>query len=77
MKLWRNNRIDGEHELTIYEICDQFEAWAVRKPRENWPLDRWLREFMTSPDGLSSVWEDQAAYQQVFAEAQRRGRGAR
>jgi len=64
MRLWRDNSIDGEWELPEDEIARQFLAsgWA----EITWPLDRALRAFMTDKAGLSSVWEDIAAYDRVF-----------
>ncbi len=66
MRLWRDNSIDGEWDLPEEEIARRFLAsdWADVA----WPLDRALRAFMTDKGkgGLSSVWEDGAAYDRVF-----------
>lgn len=59
MKLWRNNKIDQEWELSEEEIAKRF--LASKFVYYNWPLDRNLRAFMTTPHhegGLGSVWED-------------------
>jgi hypothetical protein len=76
MKFWKDNQIAGEFELTIAEVADQFLAWFDKQEgadelRKDSPLldrglDRLIRWWLTGKDGLSSTWEDDAAYNKVY-----------
>lgn len=64
MRLWRNNRIDGEYEMAETDIAAAyFDSEYATIP---WPLDRKVRAFMTATDGLSSVWLDEGSYERVI-----------
>lgn len=63
MKLWKNNRLDSEYEMSEEDIARGFLASSYAEIP--WPLDRKLRLFMASKDGLSSVWVDDDAYNTV------------
>jgi len=63
VKLWKDNRIDGEWELSEQEVADRFLAsrWAQESWAQGWPLDRALRAFLTAgpeDEGLASVWDE-------------------
>ena len=64
MKLWRDNKIDQEWELPEREIAERF--FGSPYADEPVPLDRALRLFIAAPDGLSSVWVDDAAYDRIL-----------
>lgn len=54
--LWRNNRLDGRWQLQLEDLARRFaaSAWAELE----WPLARSVRGFITAPDGLSSVFDE-------------------
>ena len=61
MKFWRENKIANEFEMPVTEVADKFMIYA----RENGvqaemlqglPVERALRWWLTSPEGLNSVW---------------------
>lgn len=57
MKLWKNNRLDKEWELSNEEILQKFKQSKFHKI-ESWPWDRCLIAFITDPkDGLASVFD--------------------
>lgn len=66
VKLWKDNRIDGEWELCLSEIADRFMASPYNSDdyKLSWPLQRTIRAFITSSDGLSSVF-DEADYERI------------
>ena len=60
MKLWKDNKIDEEFNLSNPQIAEGFlkSKWC-RQP-EHWPLERRLLVFIAAPEidgGLSSVFE--------------------
>lgn len=57
IKLWKNNKIDGEYELTFDEVLDKFTASPLFKEPTGRPFEMALMNFITAPepDGLSSV----------------------
>jgi len=54
MKLWKENRINQEWELSNKEIAHKFllSKYSLRMYRE-----KALVEFITAKDGLNSVWD--------------------
>jgi hypothetical protein len=62
MKFWRENKVDGEFDAPVSEIADGF-AYAARNDKDwrekfaQWPLERVLLDWLTSPLGLNSIWE--------------------
>lgn len=60
MKMWKDNKRDGEWEMSDGEIVRRFLA-SKYGDLDQYPVgaDRALRAFLTDhePDGLSSVWE--------------------
>jgi hypothetical protein len=68
MKMWKDNKITGEWELADEEIARRFLASEFgNASRYPWPLERALSAFITAgePIGLSSVWEDRAAFDRI------------
>lgn len=66
MKLWKNNKLSGEYELSEQEIADRF--LASKYAEYPWRLDRALGVFIgdNEPDGLALVWGlGDPAYEQV------------
>lgn len=65
MKLWKDDRIDGEYEMTIDELARGFLAsgWVDVE----WPYERKLVAYLTSGDrgGLRSSWDDLVAFDAV------------
>lgn len=59
-KLWKENRVDQEWELGVAEIATRFLASPYNTPTylNHWPLERIVRAFLTSKDGLDSVFEE-------------------
>ena len=41
---------------------------------ENWPYDRTLRDWMTSPAGLNASWEDEKGYERILNIVREMGR---
>jgi hypothetical protein len=71
LRFWKGNRIDGEFETDVQEVAEQFvEAIAtdedLKLKAESWPLDRTLRDWLTSPQGLNSTWDDNDAYDDLI-----------
>lgn len=60
MKLWKENRTDQQWELSMEEIAEQF-ASSQYSPHviKHWRLERCLRAFLTAPDGLNSVFDEE------------------
>jgi hypothetical protein len=59
MKLWKNNRIDQEYELENKVIIGQFVGSKYyQNVLLGMNLDRCLRGFICSDDGLKSVFEE-------------------
>jgi len=62
MKLWRENRLDQEWELSEDEILARFiKSEHFNYYQKGWTLDRALRAFITaleSEGGLNSVFEE-------------------
>lgn len=60
MKFWKGNRLDGEYDMPVTEVAAQFAAWYKANPDEvGGNLERELRYWLTSKDGLDSVWVDE------------------
>lgn len=73
MRFWRENRVDGEFEMPVAEVAAAFTAAVEGRSMRNagstwWPekleqlelgesLETLLRDWLTSKDGLNSVWE--------------------
>lgn len=56
MRLWRDNRIDGEYEISIDEILDKFLSSQVfTEPARNFEFA--LIWFVTQPEGLNSSFD--------------------
>lgn len=56
MKLWKQNRLDKEHEISNDEIAKRFlESPYAKADGRN--LGYRLIFFITSKDGLNSTWE--------------------
>ena len=55
MKLWKENRIDKEWELSNKEIADRFlrSKYSLRP----FHTERALVDFITAKDGLNSIWD--------------------
>lgn len=69
MKLWRENKISGEWDLSEHEIAERFLGSKYGDLEQYpWRLDRALPMFISDrePDGLSSVFEvGDPAYERV------------
>lgn len=69
MKFWINNEIAREFSWPVDAVADAFcSAMLGQSMRnagstnwteklENWPLERTLRDWLTSPDGFNASWE--------------------
>jgi len=63
MKLWKENKLDQEYEMTPEEIVTkffespEFEDW--RKGRTYASINQLFRHFLTSPTGLNSIMEEE------------------
>jgi hypothetical protein len=72
MKLYRENRIDGEWDIPNDVIAEKF--WQRYPDGEvGMQLDRALRGFIGDPEGLNSSWNpddpaESAAYYEVLEE---------
>lgn len=68
MKFWKGNRVDGEFEMPVEEVAERFFAAGAHQTEKAaaWPLDRTLRDWLTSKDGLDAVWDDERAYAELF-----------
>ena len=56
IKLWRNNRLDQEFEMDVKDIVHAFFISTYAGPDyEGWQLERSVRVFLGSPDGLSAT----------------------
>jgi hypothetical protein len=65
LTMWKDNRVDGEHEMAIEEIARLYleSSWADQPMN----LERKVRSFMTDPDGpISSVWTDDETFQRLL-----------
>ena len=68
MRFWRENKLDGEFDAPVREIADGF-AYAVAHDKDwrekfgQWPLEHVLRDWLTSPLGLNSTWEDETGHE--------------
>ena len=62
IKLWYDNQLDGEWELTLSEIANRFIQYCeAGRYCETWPLERNIRCFLTDKEsngGLQSVIEE-------------------
>lgn len=59
MKLWKENKIDQEYELSHKEIIEGFKKSSYYKRYKNpddIDLDYALRLYITSKDGLNSIF---------------------
>jgi hypothetical protein len=70
IKLWRENRVDQEWELSFEEVLNRFRV-SEFFGLEEW-LDRRLRAFITDQKGLNSVFEE-ADYQKLLEKARKEG----
>jgi len=65
MKFWKDNRIDGEYDMTVDQIAEGFLAsgWAEIE----WPSERKLAAYLgdRAGGGLSSTWEDRLTFNAV------------
>lgn len=82
MRFWRNNRLDGEFQMSIEDVAALFDRSDLADfDRNPYSLDRRLRFFLTDPAGpISAVWdEDDGAYEallvRVAADQRRRTAG--
>lgn len=70
MKFYRENRIDGVFEIEPIEVAAKFwdspVSGAVFRGA-GCSLDLTLRDYLTSPSGLNSIWTDEAAYEELFS----------
>jgi hypothetical protein len=71
MKFWRCNRLDAEFEANIQEVAEEFVAAVannedLKLKLDSWPLDRSLRDWLTSPGGFNSTWDDNEAYDDLI-----------
>lgn len=58
MKLWEENRLDKEYELSNEEVAKQFiNSIYGKKPYEFGGVDMALITFISNKDGLNSSWE--------------------
>lgn len=57
MKMWRENRRDGEWELSNQEIAEQFIKSKFYNLEYNLSFDRQLVNFICDEQGLNSVWD--------------------
>ncbi len=69
MKLWKENKISKEYELDNESILKQFSTSPYDNYEKYGHLDRRLRLFITSKDGLNSVFEEGEEYENLFTEA--------
>lgn len=69
MRFWRNNRIDGEFEMSIEDVAALFDQSELADfDAHPYSLDRRLRLFLTDPAGpISAVWTDEDAYDDLLA----------
>lgn len=56
MKLWKDNRLDQEHEIPNEDVAAGYLASDYAKVAM--PLERMLNLYIANPDGLSSTWGD-------------------
>lgn len=69
MQFWEGNKIDGAFEMPVDDVarifvtamhncqrpgCLMVSAWHEKL--ESWPLERVLRDWLTSPAGFNSSW---------------------
>jgi len=57
MNFWRENRVDQHWTLSEQEVAEGFLAFRAEHAMP-WPLERQVRHYMTSRDGLNSVFEE-------------------
>lgn len=57
MKLWRENKVRNEYELSNVEIARRFIVEYDVDLRKEIGLGRALCDFISSKTGLNSVWE--------------------
>ena len=70
IKLWKDNKLDQEHEIEIDEIAKRFWEWDAKEGASQiWTLERCIRVFITDKEengGLQSVF-DEDDYQDIYA----------
>jgi hypothetical protein len=65
---WKDNRKDQHFQLTGEELTEKFLAWMRQQERdmlEYYSSDRVIRIFITTKDGLSSVF-DEEQWDEIF-----------
>ncbi len=73
VKMWRDNMVANEYEIELSEIVEKFVAspYYATKYLHSWPLQRIIRAFITSSDGLSSVFNE-ADYERIHEAIRKR-----
>lgn len=62
---WRDNKVDQEEQHAIADLVDAY--YATDLPDSPMPLERKVREFLTSADGpVSGVWVDDEAFEALL-----------
>jgi len=60
MKLWKENKLNQEWEMSFEKIIEEFKRWDFTyELRDLQPIDLRLRIFLTDKKGLNSAFEEE------------------
>jgi len=59
--LWKDNQVSEHYQIDVYDLTTQFLKWdAVHGDISHYqPLERTIRQFITSTEGKQSVFDEQ------------------